>query len=190
MASPMYYITELYDTLYGNPANYLYAMTIYHILIPFWVMSFAFDQAHTFITLNPTNFGQTSNIMNFISLQKGFYAIIWALLIVSLDFIFLLAVKFHFKLTKININFSKHKNPHRVNFLTYTNIAILEVIIFIVSFYSVSLREVMIFLSINTIQITIAYYLITKIPFSLGKILFTTAAYIFIIKLLIFPIYH
>lgn len=75
-----------------------------------------------------------------------------------------------------------------VNFLSWTNITRLEVLVFFVSLYSVALREIMMFLSINTIQITIAYVLMSRIPFGLGRVLMISAAYSFLVKLLLFPL--
>lgn len=183
------YITDIYDKLFGKDIYYLYAMTAYHILIPIWVYYYGFNRAMTFVTINAINFGQSTNIMSNITLQNGFYAVMWGFVVVVLDFFFLFILKHSFHLSKITLKLW-NKRPKEYTFLSYKNIAIIELIIFAISFYSVALRELMFFMSFNTMQITITYFLIRKIPFSLGKILFISAAYIFIIKLLIFPIFN
>lgn len=182
-----YAITDTYDRLYGKDETYLYVMTVYHLLIPIWMVAFGFNEPMTFAIINPTNLANSESVMTDLTLANGLTTITWAFLIVLLDLFFLFALKWHFHHARITLS---KKRRHVVDLLSWQNISRSELAIFVLSFYSVALREIMLFLSINTIQIAIAYVIIRKIPFNLGRVLMCSAAYLFIVKLLIWPLFN
>lgn len=184
-------VVDLYDRFFGKDVYYLYAWTIYHILIPIWAFYYGFDHAMTFVTINPTNLHNTTNIMaNIFEMKALFIVLAWSAVIVFLDLFFLLVVRAHFNLDRIKLKLPFSDRVKSYQCLSMRNITIIEVTIFILSFYSVSLRDVMLFLSINTIQMVVIYSFIKNVPFNLGRVFFTAAAYVFIFRLLIFPITH
>ncbi len=188
MVSYGYIIVDIYEKFLGKDVYYLYAWTLYHILIPIWMFYFAFDHPMTWIVINPNNLHHTNNIMTEVFSYKSlFITIMWSGIIVALDLIFLMTIRSSFNLWTIKFKLPLSREIKKYKFLTDTNIFLIEIVVFVISFYSISLRDVMLFLSFNTIQITIIYALIKNTPFSLGRIFFTLAAYVFIFRLLIFP---
>lgn len=179
-----YFVTDWFDRLYGKRSYYMYIMTVYHILIPFWIVWFGFNHPMTFATINPSSLHSGESMFNYINLNHVFVAVTWAFIVVLLDIFFLYMLKWHFHHARVTIF------KYTIDFLSWKAIGISEIVIFILSFISMPLREVMLFLSINTIQITIAYILMAKIPFKLGNVLMITVAWIFLLSMLLFPVFN
>jgi hypothetical protein len=202
-----YWVTGWYDRIYGKNIYYFYLMTVYHILIPIWIVLFGFNQAHTFAIINPVTFMNSKSAIEVMDFKYLFVTVTWALIVVTLDMFFLVILKLHFKKTKLQlikrakpvIDYSKqlYRQTARkseyfidINFLSWKAITAIEIVVFFLSFYSAQLREVMLFLSLNTMQISVAYVIMLKIPFNLGRLLMITVAYSYLIKLFLFPIFH
>lgn len=184
-----YIAVDLYDRFFGKDVYYLYTWTLYHLLIPIWTFYFGFNQAMTFVTIDPINLHNTTNIMeNIFEMKAIFLVIAWSTVIVFLDLFFLLIVRAHFNLDRIKLKLPFSNKIKSYQCLSMRNITIIEVAIFILSFYSVSLRDIMLFLSLNTIQMVVIYSFIKNVPFNLGRVFFIAAAYVFIFRLLIFPL--
>lgn len=162
-------ILNLYDKFYKHPYYYLYSMSIYHILIILYSYVFILSYTpKTFYTLS-FSIADTTNFFNDGDVLKNIF---YTFLIISIDFIFLYILMKEFK--SLNLNYFK--------------VILLEIVIILISISHFILRDIMFFLSLNTLQITIVYIIIKKIPF--GKQLFLSASYINILILFFYPLYE
>ncbi len=152
-----------------KPMNYIYAMSIYHLLIIVYVLwGISGFHPQTMVGLNAGDLVWAQSI-NQGTLSGHMMNIIFAVLIVVIDLFFFLILFFEFPQLK----------------LTVTKITFLEIMIFSLALYSPGLRMAMLFLSLNSIQITIFYKLMKWISFS--KYVFVTGGYILLFKILIYP---
>jgi len=158
------YIINSYDFLFKHSYYYLYVMTVYHILIILSLYYLEKEFAnHVWFSLSL----QLQDIFTELStIQYLAQKMLWITIIILLDL---------FLLTIFMIEFE------RLN-LTVKKIVLLEIVIFSVSFYSLIVRDVMFFLSINTLQIYLVFKTMKYIPFL--KIVFITGAYIYIFQLI------
>ncbi len=152
-----------------KPMNYIYAMSIYHLLIIVYVLwGISGFHPQTMVGLNAGDLVWAQSI-NQGTLSGHMMNIIFAVRIVVIDLFFFLILFFEFPQLK----------------LTVTKITFLEIMIFSLALYSPGLRMAMLFLSLNSIQITIFYKLMKWISFS--KYVFVTGGYILLFKILIYP---
>ena len=134
---------KIFNLIFLNPKNYLYIFTIYHLLIIYTTFYLGHETTNHIwfsLTLDSSQIESLTN-KDFL-LQNGF----WSVFIVFLDLILLTIISLEFK----NLR------------LTYKKICILEVIIFYFSITNILVRDLMFFLSINTLQIFLIYSLIKK----------------------------
>lgn len=163
----LYKIFTLYDKYYKHDYYYLYVMTAYHFIIILYTVLFQIEMAtKTFFVLSWDLTNHTSDFISIFSFKNVFFIS----LIFIIDFIFFIIVMKEFKSLK----------------LSYKKIIILEIIILMLSFLNPTLRNIMYFLSLNTLQITIIYKFVKYVP--MGKFLFLTGAYITLIKLILYPL--
>lgn len=162
-------IFNLYYRFFGNAHYYLYSMSIYHILIILYTLIgiSGFNTSIFYgLTLNPYQ----TNVLNVLDVMNIIESYIYILIILIIDVIFLVIIMLEF----------------RPKILTIKNILFFEIIILSFSMLSPIFRDVMFFLSLNTLQITIIYKIMKYIP--LMKDVFIAGSYILIFKLLFFPI--
>jgi hypothetical protein len=160
-------IYNLIDRFYRHPYYYLYSMSIYHvIIILFTLYSFPIYRNQVFFSLDFNFANQFNNYINIFSIKN----ILFTLIIMIIDLVFLFIVAYEFKQLKLTIG----------------KITIIETIIFILCFYNPYIRVSMLFLSLNSLQIFIPYMIMKSI--SLSKYIFLTGSYINIIYCLIYPI--
>ena len=161
-------LNRVYDYLYKEPFYYIYSRSFYHVLIIIFTLLHISDiQPNVFFVLNFDTFNLHLFESGIESLIKN---VIFVLLIMIVDVIFLLILMYEFKSLK----------------LTYTKIFFLEIIIFVLALSNPTLRMIMLFLSLNTLEVTVFYKIIKYIPFS--KYAFLTGSYILILKLLLVPV--
>jgi len=160
-------IYNLIDRFYKQPYYYLYSMSIYHvIIILFTLYGIDIYRNQVFFSLD-FNFAEQFNKAISIYTIKN---ILFTLIILIIDLIFLGILAYEFKQLKLTIN----------------KITIIEIIIFIICFYNPYARVSMLFLSLNSLQIFIPYIIMKKI--SISKYIFLTGSYINIIYCLSYPI--
>lgn len=156
--------------LYKKPVYYIFSMSVYHVLIPLYlvigIQGFK-PQTMVGIGLGDLNFASTvSHDIIAGSIANIFFAVI----IMVIDLIFFLILFFEFP--------DLHLTPGKIT--------IMEIVIFVLALYSPGLRMAMLFLSLNTLQITIFYKLMKWIPIT--KYVFITGGYILLIKVLTYPV--
>jgi len=164
----MYILNKINDIFYKESHYYLYGMTFYHLLL----ILFGLLGVHN---LNPKVFF----VLDFSSLTTNIFGdnshtflstILFTLIIMFVDLLFFIIIMYEFDKLK----------------LTMKKIFILEIVVFLLSVFNPVIRMSMLFLSLNTLQITFFYKFITYIPFS--KYVFLTVCYIIIIRLILTPI--
>lgn len=162
---------KIHDFIYRDFVNYLYLMTFYHGLIILYFYLFPFEvgkmPVKVFYTINFMGFN--TNLFDF-TLENIFKTWIALVFILILDMIFLTIMMIEFK--KLN--------------LTWKKIFYIEILTLITGFFLPFLRNIMFFLSLNTIQILVTYKIIKNIWF--GKYIFITGAIILILRLAFYPI--
>ncbi len=160
-------IYDLIDKFYKKPYYYLYSMSIYHvILVILTIYSIPIYINRVFFSLDFEFANQISTFINIYSMKN----IIFTVLIMILDLIFLGILAYEFKQLK----------------LTMRKITLIESIIFIISLSNPYLRTIMLFLSLNSLQIFIPYMIMKKI--SITKYIFLTGVYVTIIYCVAYPI--
>ncbi len=169
-------INKIYNKLFAKDVYYLYSMTIYHFIIIFYTLLGLKFQSKVFYTL--TLLGNHANIfeMHFGNLKDNIlwnyaYAYLLVLIIFILDIIFLIILMFEFKWLAFN----------------YKKILGIELMLIGISFFFPFFRDVMFFLSINSLQIYIVYRIIIKNIWFL-KIPIIFSSYMFIIRLILYPV--
>lgn len=154
---------------YFKPINFIYSMSFYHILVALFMFIGIEYNYKVFFILDFSS-AQITHINDNI-LKSGMMNILFSLSILLVDFIFLIIIMYEFKQLK----------------LTWKKISLIEGIIFFVSLSNPYLRVVMMFLSLNTLTITIFYKIMKNIPYT--NYIIVTGSYIIIIKLLLFPLF-
>jgi hypothetical protein len=171
-------IENINNKFYKENYYYLYLMSIYHLLVIGFMLLIPDIPVEVFYKLTFTP-QATNDIISMIS-TGSLNSITWTLLLLSailiLDLIFLYIIIDEFA----------------PKFITMKNFAYIEGSILILSFLFPYLRDVFIYLSINTLIITCFYKIIkyekafTGIGFM--KYIMITVCYIYIIKLTSYPI--
>lgn len=163
-------IFNFFDRLFYKDIYYIYNMTIYHFLIIFSsVLGFTYNYG-IFYSLSlsvPENIFELSGN----SLLRNLLLILQLLI---LDFSFLLILMYEIKFFRLN----------------WHKLIIIELILLIISFFIAPFRDILFFLSFNTIEIYMAYrifikYLSDNYNFTLFRYVFLGLSYIFLLKILI-----
>ncbi len=158
------------ECLYTTPLNYIYSMSIYHVLvIAYVVWGISGFQPQTMVGLDANNLVWANEVSGGI-ISGSMTNILFAIFLVIIDLLFFLILFFEFP--QLN--------------LTPNKIMVIEVLIFSLALFSPGMRMGMMFLSLNSIQITLFYKLMKWIPIS--KYIFITGGYILLFKILIYPI--
>lgn len=163
-------ILKIHDYLFREKYYYLYAMTIAHlIIIIYTIIGLDGYTSKTYYTLSLNPY---SSVIKNISIFKLQESIIILFEIYIIDLIFFLILMFEFKQLK----------------LTFKKIIIIETIIMILSFSFTPIRDIMFFLSLNSLQITLYYSILMRYIFFM-KYVFISASYVYVIQLLLYPIW-
>jgi len=163
-------IFDKFELLYRNPLNYIYSMSIYHLLVIAYVLwGISGFHSQTLVGLNVGDLNW-ADIVSHDILAGNIANLFFAVLIVIIDLLFFIILFFEFP--KLNLT------PAKITFM--------EIIIFSVALFSPGLRMAMMFLSLNSIQITLFYKIMNWIPIS--KYVFISGGYILLFKILIYPI--
>lgn len=162
------YKLDSYNRIF-KPINFIYSMSFYHVLVALFMLIGIEYNYKVFFVLDFST--ATVSHLNDNILKSGIMNILFSLSILVVDFIFLIIIMFEFKQLK----------------LTLKKISIIEVIIFFIALSNPYLRMIMLFLSLNTLAITIFYKIMKNVPYT--NYIIVTGSYIIIIKLLLFPVF-
>jgi hypothetical protein len=142
-------------------------MSIYHIIIIlFTLYEIAIYRNQVFFSLDYNFAQQINDKISFYSVKN----ILFTLIIMIVDLLFLWILAYEFKQLK----------------LTITKITIIEIIIFSICLINPYARVSMLFLSLNSLQIFLPYIIMKNV--SISKYIFLTGSYINIIYCLSYPI--
>ena len=177
--NPIRIIENINNKFYKENYYYLYSMSIYHVLVILFSLLIYDIPVNVFYKLTFTP-QATQNLISGLALTS-FNSFIWSFLlltmILTLDLIFIYIIVDEF----------------RPKLITLKSVAIMESSILIISFFVPYLRDVFVFLSINTIIITFFYKIIKyeKTFTGLGfmKYIMITVTYIYIFKLVTYPVF-
>lgn len=169
-----------FDKYYKENYYYLFSMSIYHILIILATLFLSVDfKVKTFMifSFNP----ETVDIINF-NMDFTFKSMFLLFIILLIDFIFLYIIK-------KEIEYYEQKNNKIYWFrLTTLRMILIELIILSFTIHNPMSRQIMYFLSLNTMQIFFIYKIIKNV--SIGKLLFLTWGYIILLKLIFEIIFY
>jgi len=164
-------IYNIHNRLFGKDIYYIYSMSVYHFITILYTYAFGQNIPSSVmykLTLNANAMNDYFKLDNFMRnyLMLG--------LIVIIDLIFFVIIFMEFK----------------PKWMTMKRIELFCLITLIVGFIFPFFREIMFFLSINTLAITVSYKLIKWSPkvFFL-KYVFLIGSYIYIVKLIFYPLY-
>lgn len=157
--------------------NYLITMTIYHILaIVIFIKGIEGFKLQTLVGIDQSLIARSSSIFEILQSGKGLMSTLTIItIIIGIDLAFLLILGYDFK--KLN--------------LTWNKIYIIEGIIFIIALFVPIFRALLLFFSLNTIQIFVLYHLSTmfdKWKFYLLRYAIVLGGYILLAKILIFSL--
>jgi hypothetical protein len=181
MGKYIFKLNNLYDKYLSKDYYYLILMTIYHIEILFFAYLGIETTTHTFLPMISSSHANSLSILNYQFSFSSFNAIFFTLVILILDFSFLLIIKKEIK---------HYEDIRQTNFwfkLTTFRIVIIEVIVLLMSMGHPTLRASLYFLSFNTFQIYFIYRLLFKLKIFNPVII--AGVYIAIIELLLYPIW-
>lgn len=164
---------KIYNLFFSKEIYYLYAMSVYHILILIFYFLGIKSDPQIFYSL--TLLGNHPDLFSYFSTIRGIIeSYVLVLYIFIIDVGFLIVLMLEFKWLRLN----------------YKKILFAEIIIISLTFFFPILRDVMFFLSFNSVGIYIIYRLILKSDL-IGwffKFPFLLLVYSFIIKLIIIGI--
>jgi len=159
------------EKLFSKDVYYLYAMTLYHFLIILYAIVGYQHDSKVFYTL--TLMGSQQDISHmYSSIESILYNYLVVIIILILDIIFLILVMKEFKFLM----------------LSYKKIIAVEIILLTISIFVPSFRDIMFFLSLNSLQIYIVYRLILK-NISILRVPILILIYARVIKFLLIPIF-
>lgn len=176
---------ELTSFLFGNPAQFVWNMIGYHILILAATFSMGIEiPAKVMLKLGMGDVAAVNAEMQSIGfLQSSITNILFLAIILFLDFALLLIIK-----SELNILKNKGKDNlmgFKLPQLTIGKILLLEVPIFILGLWNPFIRTGLFFFSANTLQIAIAYKWFIK-KWTFFQYFFIAGSYILILRLLWF----
>lgn len=157
--------------------NYLYSMTIYHIMaILFFLYGITGFNLQTLVGIDASLISKGASILEIIESGKGLMStLIICAIILGIDLVFLLILSYDFK--KLN--------------LTWNKIYLIETIIFIFAVFEPVFRALLLFFSLNTLQIFVFYHISVwceKYNFSIPRYIVVLGGYVLLVKILIYPI--
>lgn len=166
-------ITKIDKILHAR--NYLIAMTIYHIMaIILFLKGIEGFRLQTLVGIDKSLIEKSSSIFEILQTGKGLMAtLIIIAIIIGIDFVFLIILSYDFK--QLN--------------LTWNRIYLIEGIIFSIALFVPVFRALLLFFSLNTIQIFIFYHLAKLTDnwnISLVRCVIVLGSYILVAKILIF----
>jgi|SRR3972149_769967 len=126
--------------LFKEDYYYIYWMSVYHILIALFSLKYPEIPKHVIYVLTFTPQSQQS-LLDMISAANMVWSIILIFVVIIVDLVFIYLVLSEFKIT-INKLYS---------------VFIIEGLLLLISFWFPYLRDVLLFLSLNTIIITVTY---------------------------------
>lgn len=172
----------LYETLsffdrFMQAKNYIYSMTIYHVIaILFFLYGITGFNLQTLVGIDAGLISKGASILEIIQSGKGLVStLIICAIILGIDLVFLLILSHDFK--KLN--------------LTWAKIYIIEIIIFMLAVFEPVFRALLLFFSLNTLQIFVFYHIaifFEKYSFSIPRYIIVAGGYILLAKILIYPI--
>lgn len=158
--------------------NYLYSMTVYHLLaLLFFLTGITGFNLQTLVGIDQSLVDHSKSVLSVI---ESYHNLSPILIIVSIllivDLIFLFIVAFDFPGLKLN----------------YSKIMKIEGLIFIVALFVPIFRAMMLFFSLNTLQIFFFYHVaafFTKynIP-NLPKYIIVSIGYFWLLKIVVYPV--
>lgn len=157
--------------------NYLYAMTIYHVIaIIYFIEGVAGFKLQTMVGFDDLILGRSQGFLEAILTGQNINSIlIISAVLLSIDFILLIIIWYDFP--QLN--------------LTWNRLYLIESIIFLIALFVPIVRVAMMFLSLNTLQIFFFYHIalwFKKIDFTLPQYVVVLGGYIFMFKILTYPI--
>ena len=161
-------IHSLYDYWLGRELNYLVSMSVYHVLIIILFLFGITTDSHIMYRLTLAG-SQAALFADFSNVLGMFSSMVTVIIIFIIDVAFLIILMLEFKWMRLN----------------YKRLLALEVGIIAVSSIVPIIRDIMFFLSINSVAIYITYRGLMKLPF-FGKLftpLINISAYLFIIHI-------
>lgn len=162
-------LKEIKYYIFGRPESYIYLMIIYHVLIA--LATYLLNRnvpSKVFVYLDVRDIDFVQKSMVDMDNMGSFVSKITLVVILFCDFALLTILKY--ELPKLN--------------LTTFKIILLEVPIFIIGYYSAPIRTMLLFFSLNTLQISVAYRWFIK-KYKLFQYFFILGALILIIKLIL-----
>lgn len=159
--------------------NYLVAMTVYHIVAIFlFVKGIEGFKLQAMVGIDQSLVDRSASIFDILSTGKGLIAtLIIITIILGIDIVFLIILSHDFR----GLN------------LTWNKMYIIEGILFILTLCIPVLRALLLFFSLNTIQIFIFYHLATMLEkwnFVLLRYIIVLGGYILVLKIAYFTITH
>jgi len=159
-------IHELHDKYFSKPFYFLLAYTAIHFIL---ILYAYFNIQNTFIP--PIFYKFSFQGINANAVDMGYvYAYLLVLLIFIIDVAFLIVLMLEFKWLRLN----------------YKKVLLLEIVLISISFMIPFFREIMFFMSFNTIGIYIIYRGLLPIWFFRTPFIFVS--YIYLIRVIISPI--
>lgn len=155
--------------------NYLIAMTLYHIIaILLYIYNIEGFRLQTMVGIDESLISRSSSIFEILNTGKGLIStLIIITIIIGIDLVFLLILSHDFRRLK----------------LTWNKIYIIESILFVISLFVPVFRAILLFFSLNTLQIFLFYHLATmfeKWNFSLPRYVIVLGGFILLFKIVIF----
>lgn len=173
------YLNELFtkiDKIF-QAKNYLIAMTIYHVIaIGLFVKGIEGFKLQTLVGIDQSLVDKSASIFDILNTGKGLVATLLIItIILGIDMVFLIILSHDFR------------GLH----LTWNKMYLIEGILFILALFVPILRALLLFFSLNTIQIFIFYHLATmfeKWNFVLLRYIIVLGGYILVLKIVYFVI--
>ena len=160
-------LNNYYSKYFSKDIYYIYSMTIYHVLIIIFTFLGISHDSNVFYTL--TLSGGHENIFQTLSSFRGaIESYILILIIFLLDALFLIVLMLEFKWMRLN----------------FKKLFLIEITLIGISFFIPFFRDVMFFLSLNSVQIYIVYRILMK-NIWFFKFPFIFSSYIYILRLII-----
>lgn len=157
--------------------NYLYSMTIYHIFAGMYFLAgIKGFGLQTLVGFDDFILGKSQGFLEAILEHQNINMIlIMSAVLLAIDFILLIIIWYDFKGLG----------------LTWNKIYIIEGIIFLIALFVPEVRVIMMFLSLNTLQIFFFYHValwFEKYYISIPRYIIVLGGYILLLKIITFPV--
>lgn len=164
-------LNKIYDLFFKKEYYILYVLTLIHlIIILYTLLDITGYRSNVYykLTLNPYS---TVLDLSFHSISETILLLFEMYII---DFVFFGILYLEFKQLK----------------LTFKKIFIIDTVIIFISFWSPQIRDIMFFMSFNSLQMFVYYYIIKSNYLSWLKIPIMLSLYIVFVQLIIYPWYE